>query len=90
MEQAVKATYSKEELANSPEEDHDHGEHFVMIEEWESIQDRINFGRNDGKHGEIVLDGFGFKKMGRDEVQWRLDAGATIEDLRNEAEGDEP
>ena len=47
-------------------------------------------GRNDGKHGEIVLDGFGFKKMGRDEVQWRLDACATIEDLRNEAEGDEP
>ena len=47
-------------------------------------------GRNDGKHGEIVLDGFGFEKMGRDEVQWRLDAGATIEDLRNEAEEGEP
>ena len=29
MEQAL-TTYSKE-LANTPEEDHDHGEHFVMI-----------------------------------------------------------
>ena len=35
---------TEEELANTPEEDHDHGEHFVMIEEWDSIQDRINFG----------------------------------------------
>ena len=34
MANAVKATYSEEELANIPEEDHDHGEHFVMIEEW--------------------------------------------------------
>ena len=33
MANAVKATYSEEELANIPEEDHDHGEHFVMIEE---------------------------------------------------------
>ena len=47
--QTVKATYSEEELANIPEEDHDHGEHFVMIEEWESIQDRINFGRSMSK-----------------------------------------
>ena len=46
---AGKATYSEEELANIPEEDHDHGEHFVMIEEWESIQDRINFGRSMSK-----------------------------------------
>jgi len=45
MAAAVKATYSEEELAASSEEDHDHGQHFVMIEEWESIQDRINFGR---------------------------------------------
>ena len=45
MVNAVRETYSKEELANTPEEDHDHGEHFVMIEEWESVQDRINFGR---------------------------------------------
>ena len=49
MANAVKATYSEEELANIPEEDHDHGEHFVMIEEWESIQDRINFGRSMSK-----------------------------------------
>ncbi|MED5268347.1 MAG: hypothetical protein VYB00_05985, partial [Candidatus Thermoplasmatota archaeon] len=54
----------------------------------ESVEDdrEITTGRNDGKHGEIVLDGFGFENMGRDEVQWRLDAGATIEELRNEAE----
>jgi hypothetical protein len=45
MAAAVKATYSEEELAAGGEEDHDHGQHFVMIEEWESIQDRINFGR---------------------------------------------
>ena len=49
MANAVRATYSDEELANIPEEDHDHGEHFVMIEEWESIQDRINFGRSMSK-----------------------------------------
>ena len=49
MANAVRATYSEEELANIPEEDHDHGEHFVMIEEWESIQDRINFGRSMSK-----------------------------------------
>ena len=36
---------SEEELAAGGEEDHDHGQHFVMIEEWESIQDRVNFGR---------------------------------------------
>ena len=54
----------------------------------ESVEDarERTTGRNDGKHGEIVLDGFGFEQMGRDEVQWRLDSGATIEDLRNEAE----
>ena len=54
----------------------------------ESVEDarERTTGRNDGKHGEIVLDGFGFENMGRDEVQWRLDAGATIEELRNEAE----
>ena len=46
MVEAVSQTYSEEELANTPEEDHDHGEHFVMIEEWDSIQDRINFGRS--------------------------------------------
>ena len=55
MEQAVKATYSKEELANTPEEDHDHGEHFVMIEEWESIQDRINFGRSMSKGASLKV-----------------------------------
>lgn len=55
MEQAVKATYSEEELANTPEEDHDHGEHFVMIEEWESIQDRINFGRSMSKEHHLKV-----------------------------------
>ena len=55
MEQAVKATYSEEELANTPEEDHGHGEHFVMIEEWESIQDRINFGRSMSKEHHLKV-----------------------------------
>ena len=45
MVKAVMATYSKEELAGNPEEAHAQGEHFVMIEECESIQHRINFGR---------------------------------------------
>tara|TARA_B110000438_G_scaffold100221_1_gene99138 strand:+ start:1955 stop:2311 length:357 start_codon:yes stop_codon:yes gene_type:complete len=55
MEQAVRATYSAEELANSPEEDHDHGEHFVMIEEWDSLQDRINFGRSLSKEHHLKV-----------------------------------
>ena len=55
MEQAVKVAYSEEELANTPEEDHDHGEHFVMIEEWESIQDRINFGRSMSKEHHLKV-----------------------------------
>ena len=45
MVKAVMATYSKEELAGNPEEAHAQGEHFVMIEEWKTIQHRINFGR---------------------------------------------
>ena len=44
-------------------------------------------GKDDGYHGEIILDGFGFSDLSRDEVQWRLDNGATIDELKRE-EGD--
>ena len=46
-------------------------------------------GRDDGSHGAIVLDGFGFEELSRDEVQWRLDRGISLEELRDEAEEDE-
>ena len=46
-------------------------------------------GKDDGKHGSIVLDGFGFEELSRDEVQWRLDQGISIEELRDEFGEDE-
>jgi hypothetical protein len=46
-------------------------------------------GRDDGSHGAIVLDGFGFEELSRGEVQWRLDRGISLEELRDEAEEDE-
>ncbi len=46
-------------------------------------------GRDDGVHGAIVLDGFGFEELSRDEVQIRLDSGVTIEELRDEYGEDE-
>ena len=41
-------------------------------------------GRDDGSHGAIRLDGFGFKSATRDEVQWMLDQGRTMEEVRVE------
>jgi len=43
-------------------------------------------GKDDGSHGNIVLDGFGFNrgKTSRDEVQWRLDSGQSMEQIRKE------
>jgi len=43
-------------------------------------------GKDDGSHGNIVLDGFGFnrEKTSRDEVQWRLDSGQSMEQIRKE------
>ncbi|HIG38871.1 MAG TPA: DUF839 domain-containing protein [Candidatus Poseidoniales archaeon] len=41
-------------------------------------------GRDDGSHGSIRLDGFGFESVTRDEVQWMLDQGHTIEEVRAE------
>ena len=41
-------------------------------------------GRDDGSHGAIRLDGFGFKSATRDEVQWMLDQGRTMEEVRAE------
>ena len=56
MVRAVLETYSKDELKGNPEEAHAQGEHFVIIEEWQSIQDRINFGRSLSKehHMKVV------------------------------------
>jgi len=39
-------------------------------------------GRDDGSHGSIRLDGFGFESVTRDEVQGMLDQGHTIEEVR--------
>ena len=41
-------------------------------------------GKDDGQHGRIVLDGFGFdrNKTTRDEIQWRLDSGQTMDQIR--------
>ena len=43
-------------------------------------------GKDDGFHGDIVLDGFGFDrdKTTRDEIQWRLDSGQTMEEIRKD------
>ena len=43
-------------------------------------------GKDDGSHGKIVLDGFGFdrEKTTRDEVQWRLDSGQSMGQIREE------
>ncbi len=41
-------------------------------------------GRDDGSHGSIRMDGFGFESATRDEVQWMLDQGHTIEEVRAE------
>lgn len=43
-------------------------------------------GKDDGSHGKIVLDGFGFdrERTTRDEIQWRLDSGQSMEQIREE------
>ena len=41
-------------------------------------------GRDDGSHGAIRLDGFGFESSTRDEVQWMLDQGHTMDEVRAE------
>ena len=46
-------------------------------------------GRDDGVHGRIILDGFGFDKLDRDQVQFLLDKGMSIEELRDEYGEDE-
>ena len=46
-------------------------------------------GRDDGVHGQIVLDGFGFDKLDRNQVQFLLDKGMSIEELRDEYGEDE-
>ena len=41
-------------------------------------------GRDAGSHGSIRLDGFGFESSTRDEVQWMLDQGHTMDEVRAE------
>ena len=41
-------------------------------------------GSDDGEHGAIKLDGFGFDNATRDEVQWMLEQGRTMEEVRAE------
>ena len=42
--------------------------------------------KEDGSPGEIILDGFGFDrdKTSSDEIQWMLDSGKTMEEIRKE------
>ncbi len=50
-----------------------------------SIDSRsLTKGKDDGEHGRIVLDGFGFdrSKTSRDEIQWRLDSGQTMDEIK--------
>ena len=47
MAAAVKELYTEEELAKHPEPPHDDtGTQFVIIEAWDSVEDRILFGKN--------------------------------------------
>ena len=46
-------------------------------------------GSDDGKHGAIKLDGFGFDNETRGEVQWMLDQGKTMEEIRSELSEEE-
>jgi phosphatidylserine/phosphatidylglycerophosphate/cardiolipin synthase-like enzyme len=54
-------------------------------EESEDVR-ALTKGKDDGSHGKIVLDGFGFdrEKTTRDEVQWRLDSGQSMDRIREE------
>ena len=49
----------------------------------EDVRARIE-GSDDGEHGAIKLDGFGFDNAARDEVQWMLEQGRTMEEVRAE------
>ena len=59
MLQAVKQRYTPEELAKHPEqEDHHHGEqatHFIIIEQWESVDKRMDFSQSRDKGPEREL-----------------------------------
>jgi len=56
--EAVKKRYSPEELAKHPEGGH-HGDadatHFIIIEQWESVDQRMNFSQNRDKGPEREL-----------------------------------
>lgn len=45
----VKHYLSEEQLASNPEPPHPEGVHFVMIEIWDSAEDRVRFSRTQDK-----------------------------------------
>jgi heme-degrading monooxygenase HmoA len=45
----VKPMLSEEQLASNREPPHPEGVHFVMIEEWDSAEDRVKFSRGQDK-----------------------------------------
>ena len=49
-------------------------------DEREDVRSRKQ-GKDDGTHGKINLDGFGFENATRDEVQFLLDQGHSIDEV---------
>jgi len=50
MATAVRKAYTEEELAKHAEPPHeDPGTTFIIVEQWESVDDRIEFGKQTGK-----------------------------------------
>jgi hypothetical protein len=57
MVAAVKKRISAEELAKHPEQHHgeEKGVHFVIVEQWDSVDDRMNFSMGRDKSRDRVL-----------------------------------
>ncbi|NND55354.1 MAG: hypothetical protein HKN56_10355 [Gammaproteobacteria bacterium] len=58
MLEAVKQRYTAEELAKHPEQGHSHDEpatHFIIIEQWESVDKRMEFSQSRDKGPEREL-----------------------------------
>ncbi|MDP6437957.1 MAG: hypothetical protein QF790_03115 [Gammaproteobacteria bacterium] len=56
MVEAVKKAYTAEELAAHPEPPHeDPGTQFIIIEEWESVDKRIAFGKANGDRNKDLI-----------------------------------
>jgi heme-degrading monooxygenase HmoA len=55
MVEALKKIMTPEQMAAHPEPEHDGSVHFVVIEQWESIDDRIAFGQSVDKSRQAGL-----------------------------------